>query len=149
MTFYQYKKAQDLAPVDNKDNVAQIVKMYKVFSAQIELIASLLNAEPSARTVILEEPLVPELLQVLTHSNTDPILLTSLCYLAEKVLKSDYVKNDPVQLQDKINRMQSCENLLPYLGLSKYRDLLKNTQKYNNTEDQVAQSDDHEGLLEF
>lgn len=45
-TFYTYKKSQDLAPADNKDNVALIVKMYKVFSAQIELIGSLLNAEP-------------------------------------------------------------------------------------------------------
>lgn len=33
LTFYRYKKSQDLAPVDNKDNIAQTVKEYKVFSA--------------------------------------------------------------------------------------------------------------------
>lgn len=33
LTFYSYKKSQTLAPADNKDNVALIVKMYKVFSA--------------------------------------------------------------------------------------------------------------------
>lgn len=106
--------------------------MYRIFSAQIELIASLLNAEPRLSKLILQETLVSELLQVLTHSSTDPILLTSLCYLAEKVLKSEAIKSNPVQLSDKINKMQSCEALIPYLGLAKYPDLVKNTQKYNS-----------------
>ena len=70
--------------------------MYRIFSAQIELIASLLNAEPRLSKLILQETLVSELLQVLTHSSTDPILLTSLCYLAEKVLKSEAIKSNPV-----------------------------------------------------
>mgnify|MGYP001050830329 CR=1 FL=1 len=132
MTFYSYKKSQDLAPADNKDNITQTVKRYKIFSAQIELIASLLNAEPPRRDQLLAESLIKELLQVLTHNKTDPILLTSICYLAEKILNCESVKTDPEQLADKINRMQSCENLLPYLGMSKYRDLLQDTQKYNN-----------------
>lgn len=92
----------------------------------------MLNAGPEHARSILEEQLVSELLVVLTHSNTDPILLTSLCYLAEQILKHPSVKNNPAVLQDKINKMQSCENLLAYLGMSKYRDLLKNTLKYNN-----------------
>ena len=75
---------------------------------------------------------------MLTHSNTDPILLTAICYLAEKILKCDYIKNHPERLSDKINKMQSCENLLPYLGMSKFKDLLKNTAKYNNQEDQIV-----------
>ena len=62
LTFYSYKKSQDLAPADNRDNVAQIVKMYKVFSAQIELIASLLNAESREREILLQEGLIRELL---------------------------------------------------------------------------------------
>ena len=73
-----------------------------------------------------------ELLQVLTHSNTDPILLTSICYLAEKVLNAESIKTNPRELADKINRMQSCENLIQYLGMGKYKDLMKNTSKYNN-----------------
>ena len=46
LTFFAYKKSQELYPVGNKDNIAQTVIMYKVFAAQIELIASLLNAKP-------------------------------------------------------------------------------------------------------
>ena len=127
LTYYQYKKSQELAPAENKDNIALIVKMYRVFSAQIELIASLLNTEPDKRELILNEPLVSELLQVLTHNNTDPILLTSLCYLAQNLLNCDSIKSNPVKLADKINKLQSCESLLGYLGLGKYKELLKNT----------------------
>ena len=72
---------------------------------------------------------------MLTHSATDPILLTSICYLAENVLRCDSVRTNPVVLADKINRMQSCENLLPYLGMGKYRELLRNAQKYSGQED--------------
>ena len=36
--------------------------------------------------------------------------------------------------------MQSCEALIPYLGLGKYQDLVRNTQKYNS-EDQVMTQD--------
>ena len=86
---------------------------------------------------------------MLTHNNTDPILLTSICYLAEKILNCESIKSDPDKLADKINRMQSCENLLPYLGMGKYRDLLQNTSKYNNQEDQVAQQDGNEAALEY
>ena len=77
---------------------------------------------------------------MLTHSKTDPILLTSLCYLAEKVLKSEAIRSDPIQLQDKINKMQACEALIPYLGLEKYPELVKSTQKYNS-DDQVMTQD--------
>ena len=149
LTFYSYKKSQTLAPADNKDNVALIVKMYKVFSAQISLVASLLNAEERQREQLLEEPLIKELLQVLTHSNTDPILLTSICYLAEKVLNCDSVRTNPRELGDKITRMQSCENLLPYLGMGKYKELLRNAQKYSGQEDQVVNQDGNEGALEY
>jgi len=91
--------------------------MYKVFAAQIELIASLLNAKEDQRELVMSDNLVDELLQVLTHNTTDPILLTSICYLAEKILKIVTEKADPELLADKVNRMQSIEGLLPYLGM--------------------------------
>ena len=123
--------------------------MYRIFSAQIELIASMLNAHPKQRDQLLQEQLIKELLQVLTHSHTDPILLTSICYLAEKILKCPTIKENPELLSQQINRMQSCENLIGYLGMSKYRELLKNTQKYNSSEEQIVQQDNTEGALEY
>ena len=84
ITFYSYKKGQELTPNQSKGETSVSVgKRYKLFAAQIDLIASLLNAEESFRESILKEAQVNELLQVLTHNNVDPILLTSVCYLAE------------------------------------------------------------------
>lgn len=40
-------------PEDNKDNIAAITKLYRTFAAQIELIGSLLNAEPGKAKLIL------------------------------------------------------------------------------------------------
>lgn len=104
-TFYLYKKAQELYPVNNKDNVAQTIVMYKVFAAQITLTASLLNAESHQREVIMQDTLIDELLQVITHNMTDPILLTAITYLAEKVLNLDSINQVPDVLADKISRM--------------------------------------------
>lgn len=146
LTFYKYKKAQELVPEDNKDNISAIAKMYRIFSAQIDLIASLLNADRGANK-ILNEGLVSELLNVLTHSSTDPILLTSLCYLAERVLSSEMVKSDPANLGDKINRMQSCEGLVPYLGMAKYEDLVRNSQKYNSDDQVLVQDTGGDSLM--
>ncbi len=98
LTYHSYKKSQELAPAENKDNIALIVKMYKVFSAQIDLIASLLNTEFQHRHLILKEPIVSELLQVLTHNNTDPILLTSLCYLAQNLLSCEDIRKKPKEI---------------------------------------------------
>lgn len=45
-----------------------------------------MNAEESEQISILKEPLVTDLLFIVTHSSTDPILLSSICYLAEMIL---------------------------------------------------------------
>ena len=67
LTFFQYKKSQELYPIGNKENIAQTVIMYKIFAAQIELVASRLNAEPEARKKVMEDSLINDLLQILTH----------------------------------------------------------------------------------
>ena len=38
---------------------------------------------------------------------------------------------------------------MPYLGMSKYRDLVKSTQKYHNEEDQAVILDGEQGSLEY
>ena len=81
---------------------AKTMMRYKVFAAQIELIASLLNSEPRHREALLGDVQLKELLLVLTHNACDPILLTSVCYLAEKVLECDSIKNNPEKLADVI-----------------------------------------------
>ena len=45
-----------------------------------------MNAEEGLARVIAQEGLVTEILVVLTHNGTDPLILTSLCYLANRLL---------------------------------------------------------------
>ena len=59
-------------------------------------------------------------------------MLTSICYLAEKMLKCEEINTNIRELEDKIGKMQSCEFIIPYLGMAKYSELLKNAQKYSN-----------------
>ena len=71
------------------DDPKEIVKAYRVFSAQIELIASMINAKDKrCREMILWDSFTLEILQVISHSHprTDPLLLHSVCHLAHMVL---------------------------------------------------------------
>lgn len=54
-----------------------------------------------------------------------------------------------MDMADKINKLQSCENLLGYLGGSKLPDLKKNVMKYNNQEDNAAAESNESGSMEY
>ena len=82
VTYYTYKKDNDLKSTHGQESREVIVRNFKVFSGQIELLASLLNAKNHEREQILCETLVTDLLIVISHYKTDPLLLTSICYLA-------------------------------------------------------------------
>lgn len=45
MTFYQYRLKKELIPPGEDYSIADVIKVYRVFSSQIDLIASLINAE--------------------------------------------------------------------------------------------------------
>jgi hypothetical protein len=53
----------------------------------------------------MQDNLIDELLQILTHNATDPILLTSICYLAEKILVIIREEKDVDMLVEKVNKM--------------------------------------------
>ena len=61
------------------------IQQYKIFSAQIELIGSLLKADQSNK--ILFEPLVEDLHLIVSYNKTDPLLLTAVCYLIYNCLE--------------------------------------------------------------
>ena len=85
-TFYNYKKHNDIVSASGQESNDVIVKNFKLFSGQIELLASLLYAGEKESELILSEGLVMELLNVINHFKTDPLLLTSVCYLALMIL---------------------------------------------------------------
>lgn len=103
----------------------KLVEMYQVFSTQIELLASLINAKPNVKGKVLWDTTVSDLLVVVTYSRVEPSVLTSVCYLVNQVMQAI---NDPemreasagfvvsVEMETRVNRMQNCELLLSLLG---------------------------------
>ena len=80
-----------------------------------------------------------ELLNVINHFKTDPLLLTSVCYLALMILTRESVRRgerheDIDRLSKAIRYMGNCVNLIPYLGMSKYEELIRLARKYNNNQ---------------
>ena len=54
-----------------------------------------------------------------------------MCRLTLKVCEQEEVCNDNQKIRQIIKRVASCNQLIPYLGLSKYEELLKMTARYN------------------
>ena len=138
-TFYNYKKHNDIVSASGQESNDVIVKNFKLFSGQIELLASLLYAKEKESELILSEGLVMELLNVINHFKTDPLLLTSVCYLALMILTRESVRRgerpeDLDRLSKAIRYMGNCVNLIPYLGMSKYEELIRLARKYNNNQ---------------
>lgn len=81
--------------------------------------------------MIIGHPLISDLISITQTFKTDPILLTAVCRLTLKVCEQEEVCNDNIKIRQIIKRIASCNQLIPYLGLSKYEELLKMTARYN------------------
>lgn len=82
LAFYEFKKLQKFTA----DTIEEKEKMYEVFSTQIELLASLINADSKVKGKILWNTTVFDLLIVVTYSKVQPNVLTSVCYLVNQVM---------------------------------------------------------------
>ena len=95
----------------------------------------MLNADKEVRDrsdpKIIDHPLVQDLISITQSFKTDPILLTAVCRLTLKVCEQEEVCNDNQKIRQIIKRVACCNQLIPYLGLSKYEELLKMAARYN------------------
>jgi len=74
-----------------------------------------------------------DMLGILKHYKTDPVLLTALCKFAKSYFSCEEIKNNSKLMFAKVDKMSSLTQLVPYLGLKKYEDLLKMAKRYNTT----------------
>jgi hypothetical protein len=133
-TYFVYKKTNDLNSTSTTGESAdQILFKYKTFAAQIDCLGSMLNSERKDRdSIILEQDQIVFYLMTVTQNfKTDPILLTAICKLTLKVAEQDEVCNSKELIDKVIKNIASCQHLLPYLGMSKYEELLKMVSMYN------------------
>lgn len=66
------------------------------------------------------------MLSITSHYKTDPVLLTALCNFAKEFFSCPEIKNNQHIIEPKIKKkMSNLVQLIPYLCLKKYDDLLK------------------------
>ena len=103
---------------------------YLTLAAEINCLGGLLEASPEKRLFIIKDPVVDDLLSIISHYKTDPVLLSSICRFAKQLFSRKELINNHDLLAPKVKKMQNLVQLLPYLGLKKYEDLLKMTRRY-------------------
>mmetsp|Transcript_7293 Transcript_7293/g.5585 ORF Transcript_7293/g.5585 Transcript_7293/m.5585 type:complete len:232 (+) Transcript_7293:161-856(+) len=70
------------------------------------------------------------MLQITSHHLTDPILLTAIVKFARQLFSRDEMRTNQHLLDPKLKKMQNLVELVPYLGLKKYEDVLKMSRRY-------------------
>lgn len=66
-----------------KDNNETVKLKYFTIAAEIDCLGALLEAEEVKRAIIINNPMIDELLRITSHHRTDPVLLTSICKFAK------------------------------------------------------------------
>lgn len=125
-----YKKNNDLKDEGSKDTEDKLKKKYLTLAAEIDCLGGLLEADLAKREAIIKDQIIDEMLQITSHYKTDPVLLTSICKFAKQLFTREEIKSNQVVIEPKLKKMQNLVQLLPYLGLKKYEDLLKMSRRY-------------------
>lgn len=86
-----YKKYNDLRAAsstagdngsESRETEARVRLKYRTLAAEIATLGGLLEAEEERRRPIVSDPVIDDLLQIISHYKTDPILLTAICNFA-------------------------------------------------------------------
>ena len=129
-----YKKTNDLSDFYSQSTSLEL--KYLTLADEITCLASLLQAEEQLRSSILRDPLVDDILIILSHYQTDPVLLTSVCKFAHSFFSRPellFNVSADFQLPLRLNKTKNLKQLIPYLGLKKYGELFKSSRKYNSS----------------
>jgi hypothetical protein len=67
---------------------------YNTLAAEITTLGGLMNAGGTNRAKILNDTVVLDLLSIMGHTKTDPILLRAICTFAYDVFECDEIMED-------------------------------------------------------
>lgn len=118
---------------------------YETLAAEITCLGGLLHSGKSNRSNILIEPVVLDLIQIMRHPQTDPILLTAICTFALDLFRCEELRTSALEMAPYYEKMSNMKYMIPYLGFEMYPKLLQMTRRYHQASSQskkVAQPDD-------
>ena len=72
-----------------------------------------------------------DIISIMGHDNTDPILLTAVCTFALDLFQTEDLKYHEEFMEPFSEKIQSLNQMIPYLGGEKYFDLLEMCKTYN------------------
>lgn len=106
---------------------------YETLAAEITCLGGLLNAKASNRKNILElhKPVVLDLIQIMRHPQTDPILLTAICTFALDLFQCEELRFHALVMEPFYEKMSNMKYMIPYLGFEMYPKLLQMTRRYH------------------
>ena len=105
---------------------------YQTLASEIETLGGLLQSSADYRILILDEPVIADLISIMSHKKTDPILLKAICTFALDLFESDELRYDAERMEPFHKQMADMKMLIPYLGMERYPDLLAMTGRYHD-----------------
>ena len=142
-----YKKYNSLFDQGSKETVEMQMLKYQTLAAEITTLGGLMNAGGENREKILNDSVVLDLLTIMGHPKTDPILLTAICTFAYDVFECEEIMDDEERMSPYQQAIQNLNFMIPYLGFERYPDLLQMTKRYHSIQNSVAkQGDDQEAF---
>lgn len=140
-----YKKNNSLFDESSQETVEQQMLKYQTLAAEIRCLGGLLQAGPGNRASILEKEkqVVLDLIQIMRHPKTDPILLTAICTFALDLFECDELRWDATVMEPFYEKMSNMKYMIPYLGFDMYNELLMMTRRYHQASDQGKRANDN------
>ena len=105
---------------------------YQTLAAEITALGGLLQGNENKRACIIDDPIVLDIINFMSHSKTDPILLTSVCTFALDLFECRELRYCKKRMQPYFDKMVNMKYMIPYMGLERYPDLLQMSQRYHD-----------------
>jgi hypothetical protein len=102
---------------------------YQTLAAEIIALGCLLRS--SKRMQILEDPVILDLVVVMSHPITDPILLTAICTFALDLFECDELRFDQQMMEPFHKNLSDMKYLIPYLGFGNYLSMMESSKRYH------------------
>ena len=97
---------------------------YQTLGDEIIALGGLLNGSGEKRINIILDPVILNIVNIMSHPKTDPILLTAVCKFALDLFECDELRYNKEFMKPYFRKMLNMKYMVPYLGGERYPDLL-------------------------
>ena len=101
----------------------------QVLASQIRCLGSLLNCSLGVQVILAHnKDIVCDIISLVNESKVDVILLTAVTQFCYDVFENEMLIKDKRFMQPFYDKIDHMKELLPYIGMDKYPELIKRTR---------------------